>query len=303
MANPTATGATASSEGPKAEIRHDVFCQECGYNLRGLTSDRCPECGYSLESVRCGVPQLPWVYRKELGRRVAYWRTVWMVMFRHRRFCEEVARPVDYGDAQRFRWVTVLHVYLPILAGTILLSALAAWLEPLNEAVVDRASPSPLEEPLFGRALRAIWPTAAFHVCLLLFLAAATGLPSYFFHPRGVPIEQQNRAIALSYYACAALAWSPLVFVVFLAGLAVIPIHETTGLGLLLLAGLLPFGQLTAWVADLIHIGVRVMPQRRGRLVVLGVVLPFLWLALGGLIFVGVPFVVFFLVLFFSASF
>jgi hypothetical protein len=33
--------------GPRA-IEHDLFCLECGYNLRGLHGDpvRCPECGY-----------------------------------------------------------------------------------------------------------------------------------------------------------------------------------------------------------------------------------------------------------------
>ncbi len=86
----------------EVEIGHDLFCQDCGYNLRGLTGARCPECGHSLETIRALESQIPWVYRKEQGWFRAYWRTVWLVMFRQRRFCEEMARPVSFDDAQRF---------------------------------------------------------------------------------------------------------------------------------------------------------------------------------------------------------
>ena len=47
--------------------------------------------------------------------------------------------------------------------------------------------------------------------CLWLFLFTATGAASYFFHPRSISIERQNRAITLSYYACAPLALTPIV--------------------------------------------------------------------------------------------
>ena len=269
----------------RAEIRDDLFCQECGYNLRGLFSDRCPECGYSLDAVRSEVSRLPWVYRADLGRRRAYWRTVWRVMFQHKRFCEEMARPVDYGDAQRFRWVTLLHVYLPILAATLLWYALD-WLKPFRDSDVNQA-------------FQAVWPVAVFHVCLLFFLVVATGVPSYFYHPRDIPVQQQNRAIAMSYYACAALAWTPLPLAILLVGLMVLHIHKFTGEALLMMAICLPFGQLFAYVADLIHVGVRVMPQRRGRLALLAVALPLVWLALAGLIFFGLPLLGFCFVLLF----
>ena len=46
-------GAPTGAEVP-SDVRIDVPCEECGYNLRGLTSDgRCPECGHSVdESLR-----------------------------------------------------------------------------------------------------------------------------------------------------------------------------------------------------------------------------------------------------------
>jgi len=271
------------------EIRRDLFCQECGYNLRGLTGDRCPECGHSLEAVRSRVSRLPWVHRAELGRCRAYWRTVWFVMFRHKRFYEEVARPVSYTDAQRFRWVSVLHVYLPILAGTLLLYALV-W-------------PTPFEDAFFDEAFRAVWPMAVLHVCILLLLAAATGLPSYFFHPRDIPVEQQNRAIAMSYYACAALAWTPLAFVILLAGLVAIEIQWNIGEVLIAAAVCLPGVQMVAYGADLGRIGKRIMPLCRRRALLREITLPFMWLALAGLVLLGVPFVVFSLVVIVSGLF
>ena len=55
---------------------HELFCIDCGYDLRQLTSDRCPECGWLIDRNVLTRTRLPWVYRKELGRWRAYWRTV-----------------------------------------------------------------------------------------------------------------------------------------------------------------------------------------------------------------------------------
>ncbi|MEK7756598.1 MAG: hypothetical protein AAB385_05250, partial [Planctomycetota bacterium] len=105
--------APSTTVDPLPEIRQDLFCQACGYNLRGLTGNRCPECGGSLDGVRSLVPQIPWMYRKEIGWFRAYWRTVWFVMVRQARFCDEMARPVSFRDSQLFRWMTVLLVSIP----------------------------------------------------------------------------------------------------------------------------------------------------------------------------------------------
>ena len=43
------------SAAPLPTIAQDIFCQRCGYNLRGLTGNRCPECGGSLDGVRAGM--------------------------------------------------------------------------------------------------------------------------------------------------------------------------------------------------------------------------------------------------------
>lgn len=48
-----------------------------------------------------------------------------------------------------------------------------------------------------------------------MFLFAATGVAGYFFHPRETSTTRQNRAIALSHYACAPLAWTPAPVLLF----------------------------------------------------------------------------------------
>ena len=101
-------------------ISEDLFCPECAYNLRTLTSDRCPECGSSLETLRSTVSGIPWTKRDQLGWFRAYWKTVRLATFGQRKFVFEIGRPVDYADSQRFRWLTILHVYVPILALTVL---------------------------------------------------------------------------------------------------------------------------------------------------------------------------------------
>lgn len=278
MASPDGRGAT-----PSREIEQDLFCQRCGYNLRGLTGDRCPECGEPLDTVRAAEPQIPWVYRREIGRFRAYWRTVWLVMFRQRRFCDEMARPVSYSDAQRFRWVTILHVYLPILIATIVFYAVAP--SPAFRARMP-GERTPVE--LLNMAVSAVWPIAVLHLSLVLYLAAMTGVPSYFFHPRGLRVESQNRAIALSYYACGPLAISLFPIAAGVAS-GLIGLDHKFGLFLALLCVTVPCGQLIAWLLDLIHLAHRLMPQFGRRAVLVGVCVPSIWIAFTGLILFGIP--------------
>jgi len=52
----TVTSAEMTTHAP---IAQDVFCQSCGYNLRGLTGDRCPECGADIAGIRTPVTSAP----------------------------------------------------------------------------------------------------------------------------------------------------------------------------------------------------------------------------------------------------
>ena len=261
-------------------ISQDLFCQTCGYNLRGLTGNRCPECGGSLDGVRSLIPRIPWGYRKELGWWRAYWRTVWFVMFRQARFCDEMARPVSFRDSQSFRWVTVLLVGIPDLLP--ILAYYLTW------------KAQPFHNELESQLLAAGWPLLIPYLCWLLFLAAATGVPSYFFHPKDIPIEQQNRAIALSYYACGPLAFLIIPLLTFTAAmLTSSPRENIVSLSFIVLTATLPVAAVVPWWFDLIHLARRLVPQRPQRAVYLAVCVPVLWFFLALAFLLGIPFVVF----------
>lgn len=278
---PTPIDGVPTQEHPA--IPHDLYCQQCGYNLRGLTSERCPECGRSLEGLRATVSRIPWVHRREIGWFRAYRRTVWMAMFRHHRLCDEMARPVSYRDSQSFRWVTILHAYVPILAMTI-----AAY----------TATPfGPFDGELLAAGYRAIWPVLVVHVCVLLFLAAATGVPSYFFHPRDLPVELQNRAVALSYYTCGPLAITILPVLAAMGNYALTWDHNL-GAGLGLLAITLPCALFAVWFFDLCHLAGRILPHNRTRAYLVAVCVPLLWFCLAWLMFCVVPIAAFTIALF-----
>ena len=51
---------------PDGAIAADVFCLNCGYNLRGLTGDpvRCPECGHSNPLAEAVLPA--WAIRRAI---------------------------------------------------------------------------------------------------------------------------------------------------------------------------------------------------------------------------------------------
>lgn len=281
----------AGDQDRASEIGQDLYCQGCGYNLRGLTGDRCPECGHSLETIRSTVPRIPWVYRKEQGWFRAYWRTVWLVMFRQRLFCEEMARPVSYADAQRFRWVTILHVQVPLLIATVVYFVS----EAASPASHGPGHSAPMLGELWDAGVSAVWPMAVMHLVLLLYLLAVTGVPSYFFHPKRLRVDLQNRAIALSYYASGALAISAFPIAAGVAAYLRGSDRDFT-LFLALLALTVPLGQLIAWMIDLVHICRRIMPQFQHRVLLIGTCVPLLWLALTGLIFVGLPAVAFYIV-------
>ena len=274
---------TTAAPSDPPPIDSDLFCPECGYNLRGLTGGRCPECGREFDLASLAVSQIPWVHRDQIGVFRAYWRTAWLVTSQTRRLCDESIRPVSYRDAQRFRWVTILHVYLPVLLATI-----AIYVYPPSWS---------FGIGLVDEAYKIVWPVVTLNVGLVLVLAAITGVPSYFMHPRAQPTEQQNRAVALSFYACGPLAWLPLALLLGSVGpvldyywnaiggdsdmlllWAVLP----TALGLCMVVAL-P----TIWWVGLIGLARRTLQQRPGRVCMLALLVPILWLALTALILGG----------------
>ncbi|MBI4718351.1 MAG: hypothetical protein HY763_11135 [Planctomycetes bacterium] len=255
-------------------IPDDVYCLRCGYNARGLTGTNCPECGESLELLRSETSAIPWTRRREIGRFSAYWRTVWLVMFRPRRLAAEMARPVSFADAQAFRWVTVAHAFLP----------LALWV--IGFALLVR--PAPFQIALLDEVVKEPVAAGLATLGLLVFFAAATGMPSYFFHPRDEPVHRQNRAIALSYYTCAPLAWTILPAPYLGAGLPLLVLaweprgrmYLSIAMGLLLLEGL-------AWWIGPYRLLRCILPHHGKRAGALLASLPAAWFVLAALAFLA----------------
>lgn len=187
---PTAETASTSPAGRRPPLPEGIFCPDCGYDLRGLTGERCPECGFDLITVRAHRSQIPWLYRSDLGRFQAYWKTVWFVTARSRQFHHEVLRPLDPDEARRFRWLTILHAYVPVGIGSA--AALTVYWSPISG--------------FFGLYTLPAW--VALQLACLSWLIVATLLPRLFLQVRFWPIEKQERAIVLGDYACATLSWT-----------------------------------------------------------------------------------------------
>ncbi|MEW6253184.1 MAG: hypothetical protein AB1716_21305 [Planctomycetota bacterium] len=242
--------ATSNPPPPDAPAARDalpagLYCPDCGYDLRSLTSDRCPECGFDLTPIRAPESQIPWTRRRARGRLRAYWQTVEFVLRQPKKLCLEIARPVSYADARSFRWVTWAHAAVAIVAATAGLLVWAAltrlerptpWVDPSDApwaAIVSiiGSSASPLS------AVRTLisgsqspdfwWLLAGVLFVVLAGLALAPSVTAHFFRPRDWDRERQDRAVALSYYA-----WGPLALL--LPALLLIALVFTVLFGVLL---------------------------------------------------------------------
>ena len=207
----------------------DAVCPQCGYDLRATELDdagrrRCPECGLAVDERGGRVTRIPWVYRHTIGRVLAYRRTAWLATAHPARLAAEADGPVAYRDALRFRLLTCLFATLPVAA---LLLGMIAWYG--SAGFLNVVSEDMLRDLMFGGPGRPRRPFLTVAIpweagatfppqCPLvlpaaLFVAAVlvTGVASYAFHPRRLPVVRQNRAVALSHYACAPLAflWLP----------------------------------------------------------------------------------------------
>ena len=218
-----------------------LLCAACGYDLRGIeASERCPECGQAIDRGAAGVSRIPWVRRKQIGTWRAYWRTVAMVMLRPARVASEIARPVAFADARRFARRTAIIAWTPML-----LFVAWLWLASMRLPVVplpmtdgsgtwrwsypvflDKDPPATHVQSVLRLEAGDLWSlgfglevlvVVVLSASLLLWLTFICRAGSYFFHPADQPVVRQNRALAVSYYACAPLALTPLAmpFVAF----------------------------------------------------------------------------------------
>ena len=265
------------------DLTTDRFCPGCGYDLRGIPSDRCPECGTPFDPNQPTEPQIPWSHRDTLGRRKAFWRTVKIATFNTSRFAGEVNRPVSLPDAKAFRRAVALHAFIPtgLLAGGGYLIGFDLFQQSWYPRDVFGSITLWLGLPVM---LASLW----------LFFLMSFGMLSYFFHPEDLPVRKQNRAVALSYYACSPWAYFFVVPLVAVVYFGVVWMSDGVGgppillIGVMSLAALVP---IVLWVAAVWFTPQRMLDRTthcsRSRLVLMGFVVQPLGYALCLLLTVG----------------
>jgi hypothetical protein len=271
------------------ETSEDLFCPQCGYNLRGLSSDNCPECGLALDRADMLHSRLPWTHRRRIGYFRAYWRTLILGTFSTPELADELARPVSFRDAQLFRFITIAIGWLPLAIVALVLTYVFGQQSAFMWRGMGLSSMGSLNTMA---QIDLLWPFAAgvtfpgvLPLALALFLIMLSGVASYFFHPRSMPPKLQNRGVAMSYYASASIAFLPisLIFVGVAILMANTPFGRsntafllTTTVGMLAVAA--PFILLFLWWVNTLRLYRRATQAGTLRIVAMAVALPVLWI-------------------------
>jgi len=168
----------------------DRFCESCGYNLRGLTGDRCPECGSEFDPDALPIAQIPWLRRSRIGVWKAYWQTVFAVILHPIQFARETGKPVQLKleDADRFR---------KVVCRAAAVSATIGFIGPL----LLRFSPQTLLETSVGLLIVGL---GAWTFASIFLRICTTSLPITFVAPADIP-----RARIMLCYAAAPWAMLP----------------------------------------------------------------------------------------------
>jgi hypothetical protein len=200
-----------------------------------------------------------------------------MVILHKKEFCEQVDAPITLRDARLFWVLSILQAWVPLLILTLIFAFTSApdtaLLRDIREATLySLFVPIPIGFfTLFG---------------VLLFFTFASGMPSYFCHPRSLPIERQNRAVALSYFASAPIAFMPMIIallgaadLLYKLSLFSNGMYFLAALGLLLMFG--------TWYVRTVGIVLTLSNRRRRKLTI--VVLTLFWLSMAALCLVILP--------------
>ena len=83
--------------------------------------------------------------------------------------------------------------------------------------------PHPADLIMPWQAGMLFWPMSP--ISLFLFAYLASGVCSYWFHPRSIPISRQNNAIIASHFLCAPLAWLPIPFFIVILAMFIADSH------------------------------------------------------------------------------
>lgn len=252
----------------QSDADFDIYCHECGYNLRGNESVRCPECGEDSPALQNAAPRIPWIHRDKLGTLRAFRKTVWFATLHPRRLSQDVYLDLDFREAQRFRWWTIGATMFWFVALTLSLygvgpQAPAFW----GSDVAD--------------VLKLYWPSAVLNVLIFFYIILATGVPSLFFDYKDLPVNLRNNAITISYYCCAPLAWWPFPLALSAMILSRQPFDMKNmwiAIPLTTLMVLAPFTSVFLWCFQLSGIASRVLRNQTGRKAWLTIGTPLLWL-------------------------
>lgn len=197
-----------------------AICSRCGYDLRGIESDRCPECGFELASQRSLGGEIPWTYRRPRGYARSFVQTVIDVTIGRPWLRSVVSGTVSMRDARQFWVIASLVASLPLVAAFIYAWIRAGSLEPLiymPDAMAAGTTPSSYRgfgfQPRFDVTLSpwfcgdVLWPLSAGYtrpglafVVLPLFFLLGSGAVTYLFHPRALNEAHRQRACAFAYY-------------------------------------------------------------------------------------------------------
>jgi len=263
----------------------DIYCPSCNYNLRGVEADRCPECGIDVAEVKQRKSLIPWVHRAEIGRVRAYWKTVWLVSFGFKKFCTEISRPAHLRDAQRFRWMTVIVAFLPL----VLVGGATLYAMYLREG------------GLSGAVMGWVFMLTG----ILATMALLTGLPFYALRSRDLEIELQHRAAVLCLYAASAnLAWMFAAAALLIAGQLVrsTPSQSMLDAVLMMAGGGVILAIFLISAADVFRIVARIIRSKKATLFITCKMF-ILTIVGSALTLFGVPLVVvFFLALYYSLA-
>jgi hypothetical protein len=177
-----------------------IHCGNCYYDLRGLTSDRCPECGLTIDATRGRF--ILWERRAKLGWMRTFRSTVLMATFYPWQLGRACVSPVDSRSAKVFRWYAVIQAWL-LLSVIYLIAACQS----------DRLGLQGGRYIQSDSDLAMLWGTGSdllpiLPIGLLITLILGTSIAPLF-HIRRLPPLRRNRAMAISYYACAPLAFVP----------------------------------------------------------------------------------------------
>jgi hypothetical protein len=233
--------------------------------------------------------RLPWTHRRRIGYFRAYWRTLILGTFSTPELADELARPVSFRDAQLFRFITIAIGWLPLAAVALVLSYVVQQQSRVMWSGMGMGAMTSLSN---WAQIDLLWPLAAgaafpgvVPLALALFLIMLSGVASYFFHPASMPPKLQNRGVAMSYYASAAIAFLPLSLV--FVGVTIVLANtsfgnSTTGFTITAMLGILafaaPFILLFLWWVNTLRLYRRATKAGPLRVIVVAMLLPVLWI-------------------------